>query len=120
MIVRSVVVLPAPFRPTRQTTSPAPDLEPNPRRMWLAWMWTSSPATRSIAGGPTRPGGRRPGQTSTTSAPPDARRRRVGEDPALVERDDAVGVAEDDVHVVLDLDDGLAARPRGARRPASP
>src|SRR5206468_1110324 len=30
-------------------------------------------------------------------------------DPALVERDDAVRIAEDDVHVVLDLDDGAQA-----------
>jgi hypothetical protein len=39
-------------------------------------------------------------------------RRRVGQDPALVQRHDTIGVAEHDVHVVLDLDDGLDAHPR--------
>ncbi len=37
----------------------------------------------------------------------DVLRRRVGEDLALVEGDDAVGIAEDDVHVVFHLDDRL-------------
>src|SRR5439155_9716059 len=35
--------------------------------------------------------------------------RGVGEHATLVEGDDAVGVAEDDVHVVLDLHDGAHA-----------
>src|SRR4029077_16008105 len=39
----------------------------------------------------------------------DRGRRRVGEHPALVERDDAVRVAEHDVHVVLDLNDRAEA-----------
>ena len=38
MIVRSVVVLPAPLRPTRQTTSRSPTSSETRRRMWLVWM----------------------------------------------------------------------------------
>src|SRR5215472_2199155 len=166
MIVRSVVVLPAPFRPTRHTTSRSRTSRETRRRMWLAWMNTSTSWTDSMSGTPPHlhvpltlpsppPGARvarcpvsplaargsspspcplplrgrgerspsplrgegrvRGGVRSPAPSPHhhvhhlrvrlDLRWRGVGQHLALVQRDDAVRVAEDDVHVVLDLDD---------------
>ncbi len=45
MIARSVVVLPAPLRPTRQTTSRSRTSRETCRRMWLDWMKTSMAST---------------------------------------------------------------------------
>src|SRR5882762_10409826 len=131
MIVLSVVDLPAPFLPTRQTTSPAPTSSDTARSMWLAWMKTSISRTVSIARAsarPRAPASARPrAPASPRSRAPadhgvdhalvrlDGRGRAVGQDLALVERDDAVGVGEDDVHVVLDLDDGLEPDAPGRR-----
>src|ERR1700758_3379527 len=101
MIVRRVVVLPAPLRPTRQIASRAPTSSVTPRKIWLASMKTSTSRTLSMR------------------APHHGRhhlgvglergRRTVGQHAPLVEGHDAIGVAEHDVHVVLDLDDGLDA-----------
>src|SRR5216117_4067838 len=123
MIVLSVVDLPAPFRPTRQTTSRAPTSSETARRMWLAWMKTSISRTLSIvecSAGPRAPasaGPRAPADHGVDDALVrlDGRMRAVGQDPALVEGDDAIGVGEDDVHVVLDLDDGLEPDAPGRR-----
>src|SRR5262252_7666222 len=155
MIVRSVVVLPAPFRPTRHTTSRSRTSRETRRRIWLAWMNTSTLWTDSTSGTnphrhflphpalivtaasphvpltlPSPPPGARgklslspqgrgqvEGGVRSPAPPPhhhvhhlrvrlDLRRRGVGQHLALVQRDDAVRVAEHDVHVVLDLDDG--------------
>src|SRR5262250_2224498 len=167
MIVRSVVVLPAPFRPTRHTTSRSRTSRETRRRMWLAWMNTSMSWTDSMSGiplifmspspcplplrgrglrgvpsllwrrgesspspcplplrgrgerspSPLRGEGRVRGGVRSPAPSPhhhvhhlrvrlDLRWRGVGQHLALVQRDDAVRVAEDDVHVVLDLDDG--------------
>src|SRR6266850_5502354 len=138
MIVLSVVDLPAPFLPTRQTTSPAPTSSDTVRSMWLAWMKTSISRTVSIARALVRPRARASARPRAVASPRsrapasprsrapadhgvdhalvrlDGRGRAVGQDLALVERDDAIGVGEDDVHVVLDLDDGL--QPDSLRR----
>src|SRR5213593_3689918 len=115
MIVRRVVVFPAPFRPTRQTTSRGPTLSDTDRKMWLAWMNTSTASTVSMARPSPRPGA--PADDRVDDAPVglDRGRRAVGEHAPLVEGDDPVGVAEDDVHVVLDLDNRLDADPPGGR-----
>src|SRR5215471_16865794 len=153
MIVRSVVVLPAPFRPTRHTTSRSRTSRETRRRMWLAWMNTSMSWTDSMSGtsphlmfpspcplplrgrgmrrvpapargrgvravpSPLRGEGRVRG--GVRGAPPSPYHHvhhlrvrldlcwpGVGQHLALVQRDDAVRVAEDDVHIVLDLNDG--------------
>src|SRR2546426_737366 len=115
MIVRRVVVFPAPFRPTRQTTSRGPTPSDTDRKMWLAWMNTSTASTVSMARPSPRPGA--PADDRVDDAPVglDRGRRAVGEHAPLVEGDDPVGVAEDDVHVVLDLDNRLDADPPGGR-----
>src|SRR2546427_3161136 len=122
MIVLRVVDLPAPFRPTRHTTSRAATSSETDLRMWLAWMKTSISRTVSIAArsrrsrAPASPRPRAPA-SARPRAPADhgvdhalvrldRRGRAVGQHLALVERDDAIGVGEDDVHVVLDQDDG--------------
>src|SRR6187402_3642235 len=110
MIVRKVVVLPAPLRPTRQTTSRSPTASETWRRMWLCWMKTSTDDTESTALAlPSDDGVHHVGIGA------DPGRGGVGQDSTLVERDDAVRVAEDDVHVVLDLDD--RAQPDPLRGP---
>src|SRR4029453_15412807 len=100
MIVRSEVVLPAPFRPTRHTTSRSPTPRETPRRMWLAWMYTSISRTASIAVSPPGPAPAPPADDGVhhTLIGLDRRRRVVGQHAALVENDDAVRVPEDDVH----------------------
>src|SRR5215467_1847653 len=52
MIVRSVVVLPAPFRPTKHTTSRSRTSRETRRRMWLACMNTSTSWTDSMSDTP--------------------------------------------------------------------
>src|SRR5262245_38199083 len=114
MIVRSVVVLPAPFRPIRHTTSRSPTSSETRRRMWLDWMNTSIPSTASISSALAAAADHRVDHVLIGA---ESAWRRVGQHLALVERDDAVRVAEDDVHVVLDLDDGAKPdAPRGAHQ----
>src|SRR5437879_5286994 len=101
MMVRSVVVFPAPFRPTRQTTSCAPTWSETSPRMRLLPMSTQRRSTVSIAHALADDGG------DHLRVGEDAIRGRIREHAAFVQRDDAAGVAEDDVHIVLDLDDRL-------------
>src|SRR5439155_14926969 len=105
MIVRSVVVLPAPLRPTRQMASLSPALSVTLRRIWLASMKTSTSRSSSMRA----PHHRRHDGVIGLQLGGAA----VGEHAALVQGHDAVGIAEDDVHVVLDLDDGVDAEAGG-------
>src|SRR3712207_1036091 len=56
MMERSVVVLPAPLRPSRVTTSPSRTSRSTPCRMWLSPYQASSPRTSSSAAPPAGPG----------------------------------------------------------------
>src|SRR5436190_290801 len=67
MMVRRVVVLPAPFLPTRQTTSRGPTSSDTDLKMWLAWMKTSTASTVSTA--PTSPRRRAPADDRVDDAP---------------------------------------------------
>src|SRR5712691_10561654 len=49
MMVRKLVVLPAPLRPTRQMSSPALTSNDTPRKTGLPWMSTARSRTRSIS-----------------------------------------------------------------------
>src|SRR5437773_4427803 len=115
MIVRRVVVFPAPFLPTRQTTSRGPTSGDTDLKIWLAWMNTSGASTVSTAG--RSPGPRAPADDRVDDAPVglDRGRRAVGEHAALVERDDPVGVGEHDIHIMLDLNDRADADPLRGR-----
>src|SRR2546427_703802 len=114
-LVRRLVAFPAPFRPTSQPASRGPTASDTDRTMWRAWMNTSTASTVTMARPSPRPGA--PADDRVDDAPVglDRGRRAVGEHAPLVEGDDPVGVAEDDVHVVLDLDNRRAADPPGGR-----
>src|SRR5207245_10635443 len=103
MIVRRVVVFPAPFLPTRQTTSRGPTSSDTDLKIWLAWMNTSSASTVSTAG--RSPGPRAPADDRVDDAPVglDCGRRAGGEHAALVERDDPGGGGGDGYQIMLDL-----------------
>src|SRR5947207_8238906 len=105
MMVRKVVVLPAPLRPTRQTSWPAATSREMPRRMRELWMSTlrwsmasMSVSARELADPLADDGG------DDLGVAEEFRRRFVGQHAALLQRDDAARVFGDEVHVVLDQD----------------
>src|SRR5436309_464136 len=127
MIVRRVVVFPAPFLPTRQTTSRGPTSSDTDLKIWLAWMNTSSASPVSTAGRSPAPEAR------------DHRRlerlqhREVGKDLDELEgpRDPEAGQAggSEPAHVAIFEGDGARGRPedagedvdeRGLARPIRP
>src|ERR1700730_10014488 len=114
MMVRNVVVLPAPLRPTRQTSSPAATDRLTPLRIWLPSMSTfrfdkPSIATLSKFGSNSHHRGNHGwiGKECTG--------RHVAEKRACLQGDDAMRVALDEVHVVFDLHNGPHARRLGGR-----
>src|SRR2546422_868778 len=111
MIVRRVVVFPAPFRPTRQTTSRGPTPSDTDRKMWLAWMNTSTASTVSMARPSPRPGA--PADDRVDDAPVglDRGRRAVGEDAPPRAGDDPDGGDGDDIPLVVDPGDRRGAEP---------
>src|SRR5262249_41924797 len=106
MIVSMVVVLPAPLRPTRQTASASPTRRETARSTCAGPRKVSRPLISSMLGLDRRAdeGGRH----RVVAA--DLVGGAVGEDGALVHGHDAVGIAEDHVHVVLDDHGRDAAR----------
>src|ERR1700687_1855887 len=112
MMVSIVVVLPAPLRPTRTTDSPPVTRRDTPRSTWTWPRYVSMRSTSSMPGAPIRSltrRGRSNERGSYRVVPTDLFRGSVREDRALVHDDDALGIAEHDVHVVLDDDDGYTS-----------
>src|SRR5260221_10316449 len=114
MRARKLVLWPAPWRPTRHTSSPAATSSETPRRMRLFWMSTVRPSMASMSIAPREladpladDGG------DDVGIAEERRRRLVGEHLALLQRHDAARVFGDQVHVVLDEDDGLHTRAPG-------
>src|SRR2546422_9454313 len=105
MIVRRVVVFPAPFRPTRQTTSRGPTPSDTDRKMWLAWMNTSTASTGSMARPSPRPGAPADDRVDDAPVGPARGRRAVGAHPPPREGGDAGGGTEEQIPVVLGPDD---------------
>src|SRR2546425_2720463 len=94
MMLSMVVVLPAPFRPTRQTASRLPTLSDTRRRFCAGPRQVSMPSTSSMRG---------PEQVRRHRlVPPDLVGGAARQDVALVHRHDPVRVLEGHVHVVLD------------------
>src|SRR5712691_10830830 len=99
MMVRKLVVLPAPLRPTRQTSSPALTSNDTPRNTGLPWMSTARSRTCS---------------TSLVSPPladhcldqprlgKEIGGRQVGQHLAFRQGDDAMRIGRHQIHVVLD------------------
>src|SRR5712664_888902 len=102
MMLSMVVVFPAPLRPTRQTDSFSPTVSDTCRRIWAWPRYVLMPCSSSM-GGPEH-------RVLHGLVPPDLFRAAAGEDLALMHDHDAVGVFEDDVHVVLDDDRGDLVR----------
>src|SRR3954469_21747206 len=99
MMARSVVVLPAPLRPMTQTASPAATVSDTPCRMWLRPYQALRSRTSSIA----------LDRLAEIDAPhllvrADVVGRALGEEPAVVQHQDAVRDAHDELHPVLDKD----------------
>src|SRR6266481_6936574 len=94
MMLSMVVVLPAPFRPTRHTDSLLPTLSETRRRIWAGPRQVSMASISSMHGPDQRRG--------DLLVVPDLVRRPAREDGALMHRHDPVGVLEHHVHVVLD------------------
>src|SRR5438309_3052672 len=94
MMLSIVVVLPAPFRPTRQTASLLPTLSETRRRICAGPRQVSMPWTSSM-GGPEQVRRHR-------LVPTDLVGRAARQDAALVHGHDPIRVLEDHVHVVLD------------------
>src|SRR3989441_5547086 len=95
MMVRISVVLPAPLRPMRPANSPAPTSMLTLRRMAIGPMDTETRSSRSMCLLANH-------VTAHLLRRQDLGGGTVGDHPALVERDHAVGIARHDVHVVLD------------------
>src|SRR5450631_3893897 len=128
MMLRNVVVLPAPLRPTRQTSSPAATFRLMPLRMRLPSISTfrldklSIIATFSGAcsqnlvqsvGSKSWPRSHNGGYHDGVSEEDIG--LHVGEQRAALQRDNAMRIPLDEVHVVLDLDDGAHAGHPGCR-----
>src|SRR5215210_92681 len=99
MIERSVVVLPAPLRPMTQTTSPAATVSDTPCRMWLRPYQALRSRTSSIA----------LNRLAEIDAPhllvrADVVGSALGEEPSVMQHQDAVRDAHDELHAVLDED----------------
>src|SRR4029077_13377966 len=128
MMVRNVVVFPAPLRPMRQTSSPATTDRLMPLRMRLPSISTFRPDRFSIVSTLSKPLLKIFSQTllssSWTSSHDRGNHRGIGKERVgrhvakertCLQGDDAMGVTLHEVHVMLDLHDGADARRLGCR-----
>src|SRR5271154_6543154 len=104
------VVLPAPLRPTRPHISPASIARLAPRMIGIAPIETPRPDTLSMTPLPARP--RAADQHLNPRIGERSGRRPVGDDGAVIEGEHAIGVALDDLHIVLDEQHGEPAAPQ--------
>src|SRR5450631_1544053 len=105
MMLRNVVVLPAPLRPTRQTSSPAATDRLMPLRIRLPSISTFKFETFSITAAFSQFRARSDHGRYHGRIGKERRRRHVGKKATPLQRDDAMRIPLDQVHVVLDLDD---------------
>src|SRR5215470_16569872 len=99
MIVRKSVVLPAPLRPISPANSPARKLRSTLRRIPTGPIDTETRLSSSI-------GSVLPNYMSAhIYLIEDCIRRAIGDDTAIIKGNDAAGVTQDDVHVVLNEQD---------------
>src|SRR3981189_465985 len=112
MMLRKVVVLPAPLRPTRQTSSPAATFRLMPLRIRLPSISTFRFDKLSM-GMLSKSGPRSHDGSDHGGVGEEGIGRHVGEKGAGLQRDDAMGIPLDEVHIVLDLDDRAHAHRLG-------
>src|SRR5260221_14641219 len=109
-----VVVLRAPLRPTRHTSSPAATSSETPRRMRLFWMSTVRPSMASMSIAPRELADPLADDSGDDVGIAEERRRRlVGEHLALLQRHDAARKFRDRRHFVPDEDNVLPTLPPG-------
>src|SRR5712664_2615462 len=125
MMLRNVVVFPAPLRPTRQTSSPAATDRLMPLRMRLPSISTFRLDKLSITTTFSKPCSNSCSNPCSSSWARSHHGRyhgwvgeegvgwHVGEKNACLQRDDAMRIPLNEVHVVLDLDDSAHARRPG-------
>src|SRR5262249_44351274 len=98
MMLSIVVVLPAPLRPTRQTDSFSPTESDTDRRICARPRYVLMPSTSSMALMRAWPEDHLPDLRILL----DLFQNSARQDEALIHDHDAIGVLENDVHVVLD------------------
>src|SRR5690349_21428690 len=111
MMLRSVVVLPAPLRPIRHTSLPSPTSSDTARRMRLLWMSTTTLDNVSMS----VTLGRHLADDSIDErrVAEKSRGGPIGQHLAGLQSDDAARIFGNEVHVVLDENDRLhASAPR--------
>src|SRR5690242_2754112 len=111
MMVRSVVLLPAPLRPSSTVMAPAGTSKSTPCKMWYWPIWVCTPSSTSSGSGTIAA----PGGDAQIGLLHDRRadhfgRRAIRHQATVVEHDNTVGEALDHVHFVLNQQDGLVAR----------
>src|SRR6516225_8404818 len=91
----SVVVLPAPLRPTSATSPPAGTVKERPRNICAPSIATRTPSSRSVSSMTEH-------RSPHVGIGEHGGRPAVGDDQALIEHQHALAVAEHHVHVVFD------------------
>src|SRR6516165_673226 len=110
-----IVVRPAPLRPTRQTTSSLFTASETPRRICACPRYVVMPSSSSSTASHELRNAEKDARHGFVGA--DRVGRAVGEKGAFVHHHDAIRIAKDDIHVVLDHDgcDRTRAYHRGYR-----
>src|ERR671924_483221 len=110
VMLSMMVVRPAPLRPTSDTTSFSPTVSDTPCRMCAGPRKVLMASTSSSTLASSSRQRHAEQDVGDILVRLDLVRRSVGEQPAFVHHHDAIGVAEHDVHVVLDDDGGHLSR----------
>src|SRR5215470_692337 len=110
MMVRKVVVLPAPLRPSSTVMAPSGTAKSTPCRMWYCPIWVCTPCSSNSGSAMARA----PGRYTQIGLLYDRRgnhlgRSTIGHQASVVQDDDAVGEASHHVHFVLDQQNRFVA-----------
>src|SRR5262249_12425999 len=108
MMVRKVVVLPAPLRPSSTVMAPSGTAKSTPCRMWYWPMWGCTPSSANSGSAMARA----PGRNTQIGLLHDRRanhlgRQTIGHQASVVQDDDAIGEASHHVHFVLNQQNRL-------------
>src|SRR5689334_14518740 len=108
MMVRKVVVLPAPLRPSSTVMAPSGTAKFTPCRMWYCPMCVCTPSSSKSGSGMAAASGR----NSQVGLLHDRRANDIGRctirhQTSVVQDDDAVGEAAHHIHFVFDQQNGL-------------
>src|SRR5262249_28734959 len=102
VILSIIVVRPAPLRPTSETTSFSFTVSETSRRMWAGPRNVLMALSSSSIGCVSRRERSAEKNACDFAVGPDLLRRSICEQSAFMHHDNAIGVAEDHIHIVLD------------------